>query len=222
MALNAQYQTGTYTRTAAKLSAQSVIEIKFSASDLGEAVAVYPQISLNSCEVSSGRVNYSGRLIATLVYIGEEGKLCRVQKGAEFSHYIDDDILAPAQHADCELSCARCQVKRDGSSFVVAVVADARVTVYESAQRSYLSSLDGAFCKTESGKLYSPVCFSGESEAEDEFDCVAGDVLVPSAQALVLDCNVKAGVVEIDGEIYLSLLALRDNSPVSLDLALIH
>lgn len=217
MAINAQYQTGRYTRTAVKLSAQSIVEIKFSAPDLGEAVAVYPQISLNSCEVSSGRANYSGRLIATLVYVGEDGKLCRVQKGAEFSHYADDDGLAPAQHADCFLSCAKCRLKRDGSSYVAAVVADARITVYESAQRNYLSALDGAYVKTESGKLYSPVCFSGESEVEDDFDCVAGDVLVPSAQALVLDCNVKAGAVEASGEIYLTLLALRDGSPVSLD-----
>ena len=80
MAMNAQYQTGSYTRTAEKLSAQSMIEIKFSASDLGEAVAVYPQISLNLCEISSGRANYSGRLVATLVYIGEDGKLAAYRR----------------------------------------------------------------------------------------------------------------------------------------------
>ncbi|MDE7330003.1 MAG: DUF3794 domain-containing protein [Clostridia bacterium] len=217
MALNAQYQTGTYTRTAVALSAQSMVEIKFSAQDLGEAVAVYPQISLNSCEVSSGRVNYSGRLIATLVYTGEDGKLCRVQKGAEFSHYCDNEALAPAQRADCVLTCAKCQVKRDGSSYVVAVVADAEITVYDSAQRSYLSSLEGAVCRTESGVLYSPVSFYGESEVDDDFDCVADDVLVPSAQALVLDCNVKTGAVEVSGEIYLSLLAIREGTPVNLD-----
>lgn len=217
MAINAQYQTGTYTRTAATLSAQSMVEIKFSAADLGEAVAVCPQISLNSCEVSSGRVNYGGRLIATIVYADADGKLCRVQKGAEFSHYIDDDILAPAQRADCTLTCAKCQLKRDGSSYVVAVVADAQITVYDGAQRNYISAIDGAICRTESGRLYSPVAFSGESEVDDDFDCVAQDVLVPSAKALVLDCNVKAGVVEIGGEIYLSLLAIRDGSPINLD-----
>lgn len=217
MAINAQYQTGSFTRTAATLSAQSMVEIKFSATDLGEAVAVSPQISLSSCEVSSGRVNYGGRLIATLVYADGEGKLCRVQKGAEFSHYIDDEALAPAQRAECILTCAKCQLKRDGSSYVVAVVADAKITVTDSAQRSYLSAIDGAICRTESGRLYSAVSFSGESEVDDDFDCVAQDVLVPSAKALVLDCNVKAGVVEIGGEIYLSLLAIRDGSPVNLD-----
>ncbi|MDE6505602.1 MAG: DUF3794 domain-containing protein [Clostridia bacterium] len=217
MALNAQYQNGSYMRQSAALRAQSMVEIKFSAQDAGEVVAVYPQISLNSCEVSSGRVNYGGRLIATLVYIGEEGKLCRVQKGAEFTHFIDDDNLAPAQRGECNLSCVRHQLKRDGSSYVVAVVVDAQITVYDAAQRNYLTSLEGAICKTESGKLFSPVNFTGESEVDDDFDCVASDVLVPAAQALVLDCNVRAGVVEASGEIYLSLLAIRDGSPVSLD-----
>ena len=33
----------------------------------------------------------------------------------------------------------------------------------------------------------------------------------------VLDCGCRAGTVEIHGEIYLSVLAVRDSSPVSLD-----
>lgn len=217
MAINTQFQTGTYTNRTAELSAQSMIEIKFSAQDSGEITAVHPQIALTSCEVSSGRVNYSGRLIVTLVYSGEDGKLCRVQRGAEFTHYIDDDRLAPAQKGECTLSCARYQIKRDGSSYVVAVVADAKIDIYDSAQRSFLSSIDGAICNIQSGKLYSPVTFSGEGDVDDEFDCAASDVLVPSASALVLDCTVKAGVIEVSGEIYLSLLAVRDNSPVSLE-----
>lgn len=215
--MNAQYQTGSYNKKAFGLGTQSMVEIKFSAQDAGEAVAVYPQISLNSLEISSGRVNYSGRLIVTFVYTGEDGKLCRVQRGAEFSHYIDDDRLSSSQRGDCRLTCAKYQVKRDGSSYVVAVVADAKINVYDSTERSFVSSIEGAICKTESGRLYSTVCFSGESEVDDEFDCMASDVLVPAAQALVLDCNVKAGVVEVSGEIYLSLVAVRDDVPVSLD-----
>lgn len=216
MAINAQNQTGTYTRKVTSLSTQTVVEIKFG-QDVGEVVAVYPQISLTACEVSSGRLNYGGRIIATLVYTDGDGRLCRVQKGAEFTHFIDDDNLAPAQRGDCALKCERWQVKRDGSSYAVAIVVGAEADVYDSATRSYVTSVDGAICKTENGRLYSFVSFSGESEVEDDFDCVATDVLVPSAQALVLDCNVRAGVVEVSGELYLSLLAVRDNAPVSLD-----
>ena len=56
-----------------------------------------------------------------------------------------------------------------------------------------------------------------ESDVDDDFDCVAEDVLVPSASVQVLDCNARAGVIEVGGEIYLSLLAVRDGSPVNLD-----
>jgi len=217
MSIQAQFQTGAFTRQVATLGAQSMVEIKFSEENAGEAVAVEPQISLNSCEISSGRVNYSGRLIATLVYTDEEGKLCRVQKGAEFSHFIDNEILAPAQKSECALTCERCKVKRDGSSLVVSVVVGAKVDVYDNAQRSFITSIDGAICKTDSAKLYSIINFSGESDVDDEFDCMAEDVLVPSASVQVLDCNAHAGVIEVNGEIYLSLLAVRDGSPVNLD-----
>ncbi len=217
MAVNSQLQTGSYTRKLAVLHTQSVIEIKFANTEAIEVAAVYPQISLTTCEASSGRVNYGGRLIATLVYSDGENKLCRVQKGAEFTHYADDERLTPAQNVECRLSCERYQVKREGSTVIVAVVAGAEITVFEEAARSYLTSADGAICKNETKKLYSLVNFSGESEVEDEFECVATDVLIPAAQALVLDCSVKAGVVETSGEIYLSLLAVRDGMPVGLD-----
>lgn len=216
MAINAQIQTDTFTRKVASLSAQTVIEIKFG-QDAGEVLAVCPQVSLTGCEVSSGRVNYGGRIVATLVYADGDGKLCRIQKGAEFSHFIDNEILAPAQRGDCALKCEKWQVKRDGSSYSVAVIVGATVDVYDSATRSYISSVEGAVCRTESAKFHSFVSFSGESEVDDDFDCIATDVLVPSAQALVLDCNVRAGVAEISGEIYLSLIAVRDGAPVCLD-----
>ena len=195
MSIQAQYQTGAYTRQVAALSAQSMVEIRFSDEDAGEVVAVEPQISLNSCEISSGRVNYTGRLIATLVYVDGEGKLCRVQKGAEFSHYIDNDILAPAQKSECALTCEKSKIKRDGSSLVLSVVAGAKIDVFDNAQRSFITSIDGAICKTDSAKLYSLVNFSGESDVDDDFDCVAEDVLVPSACVQVLDCTARAVVI---------------------------
>lgn len=217
MSLSTQSSNGTFTRRVAVIKSQSIVEIRFSGQEIGEAAAVYPQVSLSNCEVSSGRVNYGGRLVCTLVYADENGKLCRVQKGAEFTHYADDDNLAPANSAICSLSCERAQIKRDGSSYMVAVVIGAEISIFASAERTVLNSAEGAIVKHENARLFTAVTFSGESEVEDDFDCNAEDVLVPSAEVLVLDCNCHAGTVEISGEIYLSLLAVRDSSPVSLD-----
>lgn len=217
MAINAQYQTGTFTRQITALKTQSIVEIKFSGQDAGDIIAAHAQISLNSCEVASGRVTYGGRLICTLVYADGDGKLCRVQKGAEFSHFIDNETLAPAQRGDCVLRCERTQIKRDGSACVVAVVVGAEISVYDSSQRGYVADIEGAVCRREERKLYTVINFSGESEVEDDFDCVAADILVPAAEIIVTDCTARSGVVEIGGEIYLSFLAVRDSAPVCLD-----
>lgn len=217
MAINCQTQTAAYTRRVARIKTQSLVEIKISAQDIGEVVAVYPQVSPSMCEVSSGRVNYGGRLICTLIYADEEGKLCRVQKGAEFSHYADSDELAPAQRCDCALKCEKFQIKRDGSHYLAAVVIGAEIDVFDVAQRTYIIDIDGAVCKKDSVRFLTMQNFSGECEVEDSFDCVAGDVLVPSASALVTGCKAVTGMIEVSGEIYLSLLAVRDKSPVSLN-----
>ena len=214
--LNATTATGAYTRKIADFKAQSIVEIKFTEQDMGEIVAVHPQVSLSSAEVSSGRINYGGRLICTVVY-ADGANLCRVQKGAEFSHHLDNDNLAPAQNCDCTLTCQHTRVKREGSFYIVSVVVGADISVSDSAERSYVQSLDGAIIRREEGKLFNAVAFSGESEVDDDFNLVATDILVPSAQATVLNCSVRSGLIEVTGEIYLSLLAVREGSPVALD-----
>lgn len=217
MAINTQLEYGAYTRMVADAKAQTLVEIKFAGQDAGEVVAAFPQVSLNACDISSGRANFSGRLILTLVYVGDEGKLCRIQRGAEFSHYCDDERFASAQRSVCTLSAERTQIRREGSSLVAVIVIGASIEAYDTVQRGYVSSIEGAACRREDEKLYSIVNFSGESDVEDDFDCVAEDVLIPSASVLVHDCNVRAGLAEISGELYLNLLALRDGIPVSLD-----
>lgn len=217
MSLSTQSSTGAYSRRVAVIKSQSIVEIRFSGRETGEIIAVYPQVSLTSCEAASGRVTYGGRLICTVVYADEDGKLCRIQKGAEFSHFADDENLAPASTVLCALSCERTQVKRDGSAYLIAAVIGAEISVYATAERNILTSAEGAVTLTENKKLYSAVAFSGESEVEDDFDCNAEDVLIPAAEVLVTDCDVHAGVAEIHGEIYLSLLAMRGGKPVCLN-----
>ena len=217
MSLSTQTSAGAQTRRVAVIKSQSIVEIRFSGREAGEIIAVYPEVSLSSCEASSGRVTYGGRLICTIVYADADGKLCRMQKGAEFSHFADDDSLTPAVTAQCALSCEKTQVKRDGSSYLLASVIGAEISVYATSERTVLTTAEGVVTLTETKKLHSAVTFSGESEVEDDFDCNAEDVLIPASTVLVTDCNVRAGMAEIVGEIYLSVLAVRDGKPVCFD-----
>lgn len=208
-----------YNRLVKTILSQSVAECRFpQSSEIAEVIAVYPQISSVSCEVSSGRVNYSGKLILTIVYSDGEGKLCRMQKGAEISHFADDDSLAPANYGVCTLLCEKTTVKRDGSAFVISAIISAKIAVYTRTERTCVCGAEGAHVRTERVDLISIVGFSGESEVEDDFDADSVvDVLIPSAKAVILSAVCGTGEVQIGGEIYLSLFAMRSQTPVCLE-----
>jgi len=206
-------------RQTERLSAQSVVECRFpQSSGITEVILTQPQLSVVSCEVADGRVNYSGKIIFTLVYSDEEGKLCRMQKGAEFSHYRDSVNLSPAQNGVCRLKCERLTVKRDGSAFVVSAIISADIVVFARAERSYISSADGAQLKMENISFPSRVYFSAESQAEDDFEADGvEDILAPQAKAIVNKVQCSVGEVEVSGDIYLSLFSMRRQSPVCLE-----
>lgn len=219
MSIKAEYQTESYVKQIAAITSRSVVESRFSFGDgVSEVLAVSFQVSPAGCEATSGRVNYGGRLVCTAVYSDVNGKLSRAQKGAEFTHFADDDRLAPAHTSFLRLTCERATVRRDGSSFLVSAVIRADISVYGAAERTYVTSADGAVCRREPVKLLSAVTFSGEGEVEDDFDAAGvEDILSHDVKAIVTDCRCGGGEVRISGELYLSLLAVRGEEPVSLD-----
>lgn len=222
MSIKAEYQTETYIKRIATVTSRSVVECRFSFGDgVSEVLAVSPQLSPAGCEVSSGRVNYGGRLVCTAVYADVNGNLSRAQKGAEFTHFADDERLAPAQTAFLRLSCEKANVRRDGSSFLVTVVICADIEVFGTAERSFVCAAEGAVCRFEPVKFLSAVTFSGESEVEDDFEATGvEDILTHDVKALVTDCRCGGGEVRVSGELYLSLLAVRGDEPVALDRAI--
>lgn len=128
-------------RIVKEVTSRSVVESRFpQSSEIAEIIAVEPRVSAVSCEVADGRVNYGGKLVLTIVYSDEEGKLCRMQKGAEFSHYCDDDAFTAAYYGVCALKCDKLTFRRDGSSFVLSAIIAADICVYARAERNYLAS----------------------------------------------------------------------------------
>lgn len=217
--LNPTVNSQTYNCAAFKTVGQSIAECRFAqSSEITEIIAVSPQVSCVMAEAASGRVNYSGRLVLSIVFADEEGKLCRMQKGAEFSHSADDERLTPSHSCVCRLSCDKLTVRRDGSSFVVACVITAEITAFERRERTFVTAAEGAFVNLKRVKLCSDIAFSGESEVEDRFDADSVvDVLIPSAKAIVTSVLCGTGEVEVSGEISLALFAMRGQSPASLE-----
>jgi hypothetical protein len=193
-----------------------VVEIKIT-EDMGEVLSIYPQVSTVSCESGDGRVTYVGKLVCTIVYTDEGGKLCRIQKGAEFTHHIENEEIAPSNSCVCKLVCEKIKHKRDGSAYIIDSVICADVDIYTLSERSFITSIDGAICDSKNITVANIIKFSGEGEVEDEFECTAEDILIPTASVALTNCTCGKGVVEAEGEIYLTMLAVRDGSPVCFD-----
>lgn len=219
MSIKPQYNTENYFKHECDVNGQSIVECRFSQSDdLADVTAVHAQVTLSDCTAQSGRINYGGRLVCTVVYVDEGGKLCRVQKGVEFAHYVDGDGFVSAQSCLCRLSCVKTRLRREGSSIIVSAVIGADIAVYVKSERKYLTSCDGAVCKDEMVSLGGYTLFTGSAEVEDEFGAEGiSDILIPSATPLVYSCECRAGVIEVSGEVALSILAVRADSPVSLE-----
>ena len=214
-----QTSTLSYTRRVASVYRQTVVQTRVNQSEGPvDILAVCPQVSLISCEPASGRINYSGKMIFTILYSDDEGKLCRMQKGAEFSHYCDGDDFAPAQTAVCSLSCEKVSFRREGSAIVLSAVVGAHIEVFAPAERSFIGACEGAYLKLKPQKFASFVTFEGQCEVEDSFEADGvEDVLVPSASALVTEALCGTGEIEVSGEINLSLLAVRRGVPVAFE-----
>ena len=217
--LNPTVVTNNYNSAAFRLASQSIVECRFPQStDISEIIAVSPQLSCVLSEAAAGRANYAGRLVLSIVCADEEGKLCRMQKGAEFSHSADDERLTSSHTLTTRLACDKISVRREGSSFVVAAIVSADICAYIRGERSYVTGAEGAFLNLRRTSFCSVINFSGESEVEDKFDADSvADILVPSAKAVVQSVVCGTGEAEINGEIYLSLFAMRGQSPATLE-----
>lgn len=208
-----------YTCALPVIQAQSIVECRFpQPGEIAEIIAVSPQVSCSRVQAAAGRAEYGGRLVLSVVYSDDAGKLCRLQKGAEFSHSAEDAALTPSHSCSCCLTCEKLSVRREGSSFVISAVIGAEISAYERRERTYVTGAEGAYLNLKNMRLYSVVPFSGESEEEDSFD-VDGvdDVLVPAAKACVQSAVCGTGEVTVQGEIYLSILAMRGDTPVTLE-----
>jgi hypothetical protein len=153
-----------------------------------------------------------------VVYSDDTGKLCRLQKGAEFSHYADWEGITPSQMCACSILAKKTHLRREGSSFIISVIAEATIQVYTNNERTYITACEEVISNLQPVSFYSSVPFFGEGIVEDEFDADSVvDILIPSAQVSVISCTCHGGEVAVEGELMLSVLAMRGENPVCIE-----
>ena len=138
-----------YTKKAGEATAQSRVECRLAGSEISEILAVraaaYP--AMGAC--GDKEVNYGGKTLFFIVYIDGEGRVCRAERGVEFSH------RAPCEEADETCVCALylsaddVSYRREGSNIVVSAVVCAAAEIYKEDEISYLSGGENLVLKKE-------------------------------------------------------------------------
>lgn len=157
-------------------------------------------------------MRYNGKLFLNIVYEDADRKVCRAERGAEFSHRAESEAVTPACFAKAELNTDNVSYRREGSGLYISVIIGADISVYGTAQAEYLSDGEGIVAKKNPQAIVKTVCVSGEAETDDEFETdYIGDILMHSENVCVSYVTAEAGQISVSGEINLNICALKSD-----------
>lgn len=215
MSIKPQFETYRYVGEVGRLRGQSIVECRLPGSEISSILAVYAKAIPHECACIDGEVQYSGKVLLSIVYEDGDKRVCRAERGAEFFHKTESAAVTPSCFAKAALSAENVTWRREGSGLYISVIVDAELAVYGSKQIEYLAGGDGLIVKNEPLALYKTVCISGETEGEDEFvSDYVGDILLHSETAIVHHVSAGAGQIEIEGELALNICVLKNDESV--------
>lgn len=199
------------------LTHQTAVECKFGA-EVESVIASEARVVLTGAEVSDGEVRYYGKTYFLIVYEDSEKRICRAEKGIEFSARVENDGCYPALTARAALSVENLSTRREGASVYATALIGADISLYGEKSFDYLAGGD-LIVKREDTPLLSARLVGGTTETEDEFETeFIGDILLHSETVSGADVTLSAGTLRAEGEVNLCILALKgDGTLVSFE-----
>ncbi len=196
--------------------AQTAVECRFGG-EVETVLAVSASATAAEAEADSGEVRYRGRARFFIVYEDADKKVCRAEKGVEFSAKAQDEGCCPACTARICLTAENISVRREGASVYLTALFGAEIELFCEQVFPYLT--DGEFvAKRETVTLPIAHLCGGVTEAEDEFETEAlGDILLHAETAGISSVSVQEGVLLAEGEVNLCILATKEDRLVSFE-----
>ena len=177
MALNTQAETFRGFGKLFQLGAQTAVECRFG-NEVGTVLTTHVSASLTGADAGNGEVRYYGKAHFSIVYEDSEKRVCRAEKGVEFTARAQDDRCFPALTARVAVAVDNVSVRREGASVFVTALLGADISLYGEQNFEYLSGGD-LVCRREPVNVLCAHLCGGASEAEDEFETeFIGDILL--------------------------------------------
>ncbi len=215
MSIQPQFESYRYVGEICRLKGQSIVECRLPGSEISSILAVHAKAIPAECTCTDGEVRYGGKVLLCIVYEDGERKICRAERGAEFTHKTEGALVTPACFAKVGYTTENVTWRREGSGLYLSIIIGADVTVFGGKQMEFLAGGEGLICQKETLSLCKTVCVSGEQEGEDEFDSdYVGDILLHSEEVAVHHVAANSGQIELEGEIALHICVLKSDENV--------
>lgn len=197
------------------LGAQTAVECRFPEAET--VLSAHTSAHLAGVEAGNGEVRYYGRAHFSIVYEDAERRVCRAEKGVEFSAVARDERLVPAHNVRAQLAVENVSVRREGASIFVTALLGADIAVFGEQNFDYLSGGE-LVCRRDPVTVYTAHLFGGATEVEDDFEVERiGDILQHAETVHITGVTCSAGTLCAEGEVFLGVLALRGEEPASFE-----
>lgn len=211
MSVKSEFETFSYAGGVARCKTQSIVECRLSGvGEMGNVLAVRAFVAPLSAEAADGEVKYGGKAIFTVVYEDAEKNVCRMERGAEFSHHAADERVTPACAVRVSLRALSASLRREGASMYASCVVEAEIDVHGALTLEYLTGGENLICRKDLQPIYREEYCGGDLEVSDEFETdYVGDVLMHGESALVERVRAEAGSLTVSGEVTVNICALK-------------
>lgn len=190
------------------VTAQTAVECRFS-QEVETVLSVHASATLTGAEAGNGEVRYYGKAHFSVVYEDAEKRLCRAEKGVEWSAVAKDERCFPALATQAQVAVENVSVRREGASVFVTALLGSDIALYGESSFEYLSGGE-IIANRESVKATVAHLCGGAAETEDEFETeFIGDIMQHTQSLNITDIVCETSSLRIEGEINLGLLALK-------------
>lgn len=191
-----------------EIQTQTAVECKFGA-EVGTVLCVHATAVLTGADAENGEARYYGKAHFSIVYEDAEKRLCRAEKGVEFTANAKDERCYPALTVRAEIAVENISVRREGAGVFVTALLGADLALFGEQTFEYLAGGELILNREPVKATVAHLC-GGAAETDDEFETeFIGDIMQHTETVSVTDIVCETGTVRVEGEINLGILALK-------------
>ncbi len=172
-----------------------------------------------SCDTQDGQIKHDGRAVFYICYLTVDGEVKKTECSADFSGVIKDGGIKQGYKAVCSVQVVKTDYDLTGASLSVTATVKVVVEVAGSVELNALSGGNNLVIDTDEitlSKSYGVKEGVYPLEEEFELSCEIKEVLSHRAAASVTAVQCGVGSIIVDGQAYLTVIALQKTEKCSI------